>query len=56
MGIKIRGGVKIKGSELGTENRGERKLKGENWSPKFENLKKCAELIPQKLITLGYPF
>ena len=33
-------GAKIKGSELGTENKGERKLKGVNWSPKFEKIEK----------------
>ena len=36
LGTEIMGGANIKGSELGTENRGERKLKGVNWSPKFE--------------------
>ena len=47
LGTEIRGGAKIKGSELGTENRGE-------WigHRNLKNLKKCAELIPQKLITL----
>ena len=41
LGTEIMGGAKIKGSELGTENRGgDRKLKGVNWSPKFEKFEK----------------
>ena len=42
---EIRGGAKIKGSELGTENSGERKLKGVNWSPKFEKFEKKIEKL-----------
>ena len=49
MGTKIRGGAKIKGSELGTENRGERKLKGENWSPKFEKFEKMCRINSAKI-------
>ena len=30
--FEIRGGAKIKGSEMGTKKMGERKLKGVNWS------------------------
>ena len=51
LGTLIRGGAKIKGSELGTENKRER-IGNRN----LKNLKNCAELIPQKLVTLRYPF